>query len=95
MPSDLRRHQSKSGRTMDVFLCEPLQGVIPSSPISWELASVKLYKTSLFKFIPFSERCMSIFIWKDKDTRFNLEISVKNWTSKIAMNLMVYTTNVK
>ena len=54
------------GRTMNVFSRWPLQGVTLLSLISWELSSMKFYKTLSFQFIAFSKRSLSIFIWKDK-----------------------------
>lgn len=58
----LTKYQSKFKRTMDVFLVAPLQGVTPSTLISWEVVSMILYKTSSFEFIPFSKRSLLIFI---------------------------------
>ena len=96
MPSDFDMVSIKTWKNNGCFSHGPLQGVIPTSLIGWELASVKLYKTSWSsKFIPFSERSLSIFIWKGKGMRFNLKISLKERISKIAVNLIVCTKKCK
>ena len=76
-----------------MFFSWSLQGVTPSSLISWEVASVQLYKTSSFKSIPSSKRSLSIFIWKGKDKRFHPEVLWKDWTSKNAVKLTICKTN--
>lgn len=85
----LTKHQPKLERTMDEFFSQgPLQGVIQSSLISWEVASVKVYYSSS-KSISFSEKIFVNIHLRMQRHSFQSRSMTKKAKSKSTINLMV------
>ena len=93
MPLGFVKASIKTWKNNECFFREPFQGVPPSSLISWEVTSMKLYKKSIIQIHIIYSRSLSIFIWQSKSIRFHPEVLWKERTSKSAVDLTICKSN--